>query len=110
MIDIWMLFTMTVPFLEVALHTCTEVMKRPGVPQFSPKSRVHQVNPADRMDLELPQPKITPAWVGVVGRLLLPLISILFTLIFWILGLSASYWTKTQQDSSIHQCLTIELD
>ena len=34
MIDIWMLFTMTVPFLEVALHTCTEVMKRPGLAEL----------------------------------------------------------------------------
>ena len=28
MIDIWMLFTMTVPFLEVVLHTVKEVFKK----------------------------------------------------------------------------------
>ena len=28
MIDIWMLFTMTVPFLEVVLHTKNEVLNR----------------------------------------------------------------------------------
>ena len=28
MIDIWMLFTMTVPFLEVVLHTAKEVFKK----------------------------------------------------------------------------------
>ena len=100
---------MTVPFLEVALHTCTEVMKRPGVPQFSPDGRVHQVKPADQLDLELPQPRVLPAWVGVVGRLLLPIISLLFTAIFWIVGLVASYWPNTQQDSNLTDCLTINI-
>ena len=31
MIDIWMLFTMTIPFLEVIMHTTNEVFKRPPV-------------------------------------------------------------------------------
>ena len=109
MIDIWMLFTMTVPFLEVALHTCTEVMKRPGVPQFSPNGRVHQVKPVDQLDLELPQPRVLPAWVGVVGRLLLPIISLLFTAIFWIIGLIVSYWPNTQQDPNMTDCLSTDI-
>ena len=105
MIDIWMLFTMTVPFLEVALHTCTEVMKRPGVPQFSPDGRVHQVKPADQLDLELPQHRDLPAWVGVVGRLLLPIISLVFTLTFWTIGLINSFWPNTQHDPNMTDCL-----
>ena len=104
-----MLFTMTVPFLEVALHTCTEVMKRPGVPQFSPDGRVNQVNPADQLDLELLQPRVLPAWVGVVGRLLLPIISLLFTAIFWIIGLIVSYWPNTQQDPNMTDCLSTDI-
>ena len=110
MIDIWMLFTMTVPFLEVALHTCTEVMKRPAntrMPQPSPHGRVHQVQPAGPQDLHLPQP--LPTWVGVVGRLALPVTSLVFTVIFWIVGLGVSYWPDIHQDPNITDCLTIEL-
>ena len=108
MIDIWMLFTLTVPFLEVVLHTCTEVMKRPGVPQLSPDGRVHQVQPVDH--LEPPQPRVLPAWVGVVGRLLLPILSILFTATFWTVGVIASYWPNTKQDGNMTDCLTSNLD
>ena len=35
MIDIWMLFTMTVPFLEVVLHTANEVFKQPDFSRVS---------------------------------------------------------------------------
>ena len=35
MIDIWMLFTMTVPFLEVVLHTANEVFKAPEFSRVS---------------------------------------------------------------------------
>ena len=107
MIDIWMLFTMTVPFLEVALHTCTEVMKRPGntrMPHPSPDGRVHQVKPAGPQDLQLPRPR--HSWVGVVGRFLLPITSLMFTIIFWIVGLGVSYWPNIQQDPNMTDCLT----
>ena len=110
MIDIWMLFTLTVPFLEVALHTCTEVMKRPSVPQFSPNGRVHQVKPADKLEIEVPKSKVLPAWVGLVGRLLLPIISLLFSAIFWIVGLIVSFWPTTQQDNNMTDCLTIDIE
>ena len=108
MIDIWMLFTMIVPFLEVVLHTCTEVMGRPGAPHFPPDGRVHQVQPADHLDQE-PRPRVLPAWVGVVGRLLLPILSLLFTTIFWIVGPIASHWPNTKQDSNMSDCLSVEI-
>ena len=110
MIDIWMLFTMTVPFLEVALHTCTEVMKRPSVPHSSPDGRVHQVKPADQLGLKILKAHPIPIWVGVVGRLVLPIISIMFTAIFWTVGLTVSYWPNSKQDSKLSDCLTIEHD
>ena len=108
MIDIWMLFTMTVPFLEVVLHTCTEVLKRPCLPQLSPDGQVHQVKPADH--LEPPQPWVLPAWVGVVGRLLLPILSLLFTTTFWTIGTIVSYWPNTTKDENMTDCLIINLD
>ena len=92
-----MLFTMTVPFLEVALHTCTEVMRRPGAP---PEGWVQEVAQAD----ELGQ-----SWVGVLGRFLLPIISLIFAATFWIIGLIASYWLTSKQDGNITDCLTIHL-
>ena len=110
MIDIWMLFTMTVPFLEVALHTCTEVMKRPGVSQFSQDGRVLQVKPAYKIDLNIRKAHLLPTWMGVLGRLMLPIISIMFTAIFWIVGLIVSYWPNNKHDSKLSECLTIELD
>ena len=109
MIDIWMLFTMTVPFLEVALHTCTEVMKRPCMAEFSPDGRVHQVQPVDHADLE-PQPWVLPAWGAVVGRLLLPVISTLFTAIFWTIGLIVSHLPNTLQDHNMTDCLILKID
>ena len=109
MIDTWMLFTMTAPFLEVALHTCTEVMKRPCVAHLSPNGWVHQVKPADQLYLELPQPRVLPAWVGVVGRLLLPILSLMFTVIFWVIGLAISNWPNTYQHPNMTDCLSIDL-
>ena len=108
MVDIWMLFTLTVPFLEVVLHTCTEVMARPGAPQFYPDGRVHQVKPAHQ--LLPPRYKPISVWMGVVGRLLLPILSFIFTAIFWVVGLCVSYWPNIQLDPNMTECLTNELD
>ena len=91
---------MTVPFLEVVLHTCTEVMKRPDV-------RVNQVRPADQLDL--PEHWVLPAWVGVVGRLLLPILSLMFSVIFWVVGLAISNWPNTYQHPNMTDCLSIDL-
>ena len=105
MIDIWMLFTMTVPFLEVTLHTCTEVMRRRGLPQFLPDGRVDQVKAVDH----LLQPQLLPAWVAVVGRLLLPTISSVFIAVFWMVGLTVSYWPNNPQDTNMTDCSIIDL-
>ena len=49
MIDIWMLFTMTVPFLEVVLHTAKEVFKKskPAHVCLSKRVDMVKVKPAD---------------------------------------------------------------
>ena len=116
MIDIWMLFTMTVPFLEVIFHTCRERSKRPR----ASCGRVHQVKPADHLYPKKHQHQTLPDWMRVVGQklkntfgltiflrqLLLPITSLLFTTIFWITGLSVSYWPNTKQDPHMTDCLT----
>merc|ERR1719422_1991090 len=49
MIDIWMLFTMMIPFLEVVLHTTNEVFERQG------QMAVVKVKPVNKMeDEEIP--------------------------------------------------------
>ena len=98
---------MMIPFLEVVLHTGTEVMKRAVGPQFSPNGRVHKVKPAHMLGTKMPKPFILPAWVGVVGRLLLPIISLLFTVSFWTFGLIVSNWPKTHQMSNLTECLLV---
>ena len=49
MIDIWMLFTMTVPFLEVVLHTAKEVFKKskPAHACLSKQVDMVKVKPAE---------------------------------------------------------------
>ena len=98
-----MLFTMIVSFLEVALHTCTEEMKRPN-------GRVHQVKPANPLRLMLAEPWVLPVWLGVASRLLLPVMSLLFTTTFWTVGLIASFYLNSQQDPNMTDCLSIELN
>ena len=52
MIDIWMLFIMIVPFLEVVLHTTNEMFKKSKANQLFPKKRVNvvTVQPAENQE------------------------------------------------------------
>ena len=38
MVDIWMLFTMTIPFLEVVYHTSNEMSKQSDVIRVTPQN------------------------------------------------------------------------
>merc|ERR1712155_192070 len=53
MIDIWMLFTMTVPFLEVVLHTTKEVFKKSKVAPACLNKLVDVVNVKPAEDQEV---------------------------------------------------------
>ena len=53
MIDIWMLFTLTVPFLEVVLHTMNEVFKKSRSTPICLNKRVDVVNVKPAKDKEL---------------------------------------------------------
>ena len=100
MIDVWMLFTMTVPFLEVVLHTCTEVMKRP---------RGSYAVQGNQVQVEVAGPSKELAWVGLLGRTLVPIFSTVFTIIFWTVGLVVSYWPRTKHHPNMSNCTTINL-
>ena len=103
---------MTIPFLEVVLHTTHEVFKNKRASKVVPDTRVLTVKPEEeerkeeeartnnRMKLNLSK---------VIGNLMLPICSLVFTIIFWALGLIHAYSSADVQDSNMYDCLTIDL-
>ena len=109
MIDIWMLFTMTVPFLEVVIHTINEVFKQRNT------KRVDVVRIKSAKEQEEKMPKTSNnnknfTIVRLTFSLILPLGSLIFTVTFWIVGFIASYSSGASQDPSMTDCLTIDLN
>ena len=106
MIDIWMLFTMTIPFLEVVLHTTNEVFERPG------QIGVVKVKPVNKMEDEgIPEtsPGKKSKLLRLVGRLVLPVGSLVFTLTFWLVGLVKSFSSGYPQDTDMFDCLAYDI-
>ena len=91
MIDIWMLFTMTVPFLEVVLHTSKEMFKKSGATQLSIlKKRLDVVNVKPAEDQEVMEAtKNGSNILNLITSLMLPVISLIFAFVFWTLGFVA---------------------
>ena len=112
MIDIWMLFTMTVPFLVVVLLTTNEVLKRPDT--IKKRVDVVRVKSAEEQEEENEILKMSNSMnstiVRLTGRLLLPIGSLIFTIIFWVVGLAASYSSGAIQDPNMTDCLTVDLN
>ena len=113
MIDIWMLFTMTVPFLEVVLHTTNEVFKRPNT-ILNKRVDVVRVKSAEEQEEEDEMLKMSNSMnftiVRLTSRLGLPIGSLIFTVIFWVVGLIASYSSGAIQDPDMTDCLTVDLN
>ena len=102
MVDIWMLFTMTIPFLEVVYHTSNEISKHSDVIRVTPQNlSLEDVLPNNNTKAVL--------WM-TTKRLVLPISSLLFTLIFWIVGLIASYYSGDTEDFNMYDCLIIDLN
>ena len=102
MVDIWMLFTMTIPFLEVVYHTSNEMFKRSDVIRVTPQNlSLEEVLPNNNTKVVV--------W-KTIKRLVLPISSLLFTLIFWIVGLIASCYSGADQDTNMYDCLVIDLN
>ena len=112
MIDIWMLFTMTVPFLEVVLHTSKEMFKKSRATQLSfPKKRVDVVNVKPAKDQELVEEiKTSNNILNMIASLMLPVSSLIFAFIFWTIGLIASYSDGNITDPNMTECLYIQPD
>ena len=110
MIDIWMLFTMTVPFLEVVLHTSKEVLKKSRATQLSfQKKRVDVVNVKPAEDQEVMEAtKNGSNILNLITSLMLPVISLIFAFVFWTIGLIASYSDGNHTDPNMTECLAIQ--
>ena len=106
MIDIWMLFTMTIPFLEVVLHTTNEVLSHPG------HMAVVKVKPVNKMEDEgfaETSNGIKSKLLRLSGRLVLPVGSLVFTLTFWLVGLIKSFSSGYPQDPDMFDCLAYDI-
>ena len=102
MVDIWMLFTMTIPFLEVVYHTSNEISKQTADVRVKPNNGSEEK--------VMPNNNRKAVFRMMTKRLWLPISSLLFTLIFWIIGLIASYYSGGSHDSNMSDCLVIELN
>ena len=110
MIDIWMLFTMTIPFLEVVLLSTNEVFKRPNA-ILDKRVGVVRVKSAEEEDEMLKTSNsMNSTIVRLTGRLLLPIGCLIFTVIFWVVGLIASYSSGAIEDPNMTDCLTVDLN
>ena len=93
---------MTIPFLEVVYHTSNEMLRLSDVVRVTPQNlSLEEVLTNNNTKAVL--------WM-TIKRLLLPISSLLFTLIFWIVGLIASYYSGGDQDTNMYDCLVIDLN
>ena len=115
MIDIWMLFTMTIPFLEVVLHTTNEVFKQPRENRVGSDNQIDvapvMVKPAKEQEEDLPKDRkrLSSNLVRLTGRYMLPASSLIFTFIFSVVGILASLSSDAAQDPNMTDCLTVTL-
>ena len=110
MIDIWMVFTMTVPFLEVVLHTINKIFKQPGAAPFGADKQVGLVMMESASTLEEEMLIMSTSKVRMAGRLVLPVGSVFFCVIFWVVGLIKSYSSGDGQNPNMTDCLTIDIN
>ena len=109
MIDIWMLFTMTVPFLEVVLHTTKEVFKKSISAHSCLNTPVNVVNVKPAQDQEMVgEVKNDNNILNLIGSLMLPVISLIFAFIFWTVGVIASYSDGNNTNLNMTECLAIQ--
>ena len=77
---------------------------------MSKQSDVVRVTPQNlSLEEELPNNNTKAVVWMATKRLVLPISSLLFTLIFWTIGLIASYYSGAVQDSNMFDCLVIDL-
>ena len=95
---------MTAPFLEVVLHTAAELFKQTGqvhskvVGRFTAEEE-EEISKTRNFSI-----------VRLTRHFMLPSCEIIFTLVFWAVGIIKSYSFVAKEDSSMSKCLTNDLD
>ena len=102
MIDIWMIFTMSVPFIEVGLHAGYELLKHS---LYSPR----RVLPGSSGVVKTSQRSNLPLWTNLFLQLFLPTLVITFCAIFWIVGLFSFYLPNIDQNLQMSNCLGYDI-
>ena len=109
MIDIWMLFTMTIPFIEVVLHTTNDMFKKSKATQACANKQVDvvTVKPAGNQDVEAKDKTRKNIGIAIASHILL-ISSVIFVFIFWTIGLIVSYSDGISKDHNMTECLVKE--
>ena len=106
MIDIWMLFTMIVPFLEVIHHTTIEMFKKSTPTCLNKQVDLVNVKPAEDEEV-VEEVKAGNNILNSIGSLMLPVSSLIFVLVFWTVGFIASYSDGNNTDPNMTECLVV---
>lgn len=103
---------MTVPFLEVVLHTTNKIFKQRGVgvAPLGANKQVGLVMMESASTLEEEMLIMSTSKVRMAGRLVLPVGSVFFCVIFWVVGLIKSYSSGDGQNPNMTDCLTIDIN
>ena len=103
---------MMIPFLEVVRYTINEVLKKHDVPAIDQRIGVIKVKPENSTDEEMPKPStsMSSTLIKLTSRLMLPISSVIFTLVFWVVGLIKSLSLGGDHDSDMSDCLTMNLN
>ena len=116
MIDIWMLFTMTIPFLEVVFYTTDEVFKNTKTSQIVSATIVdvlevksEEEDEEGKEKEEMTNNNMKLSLSKVMGKLKLPILCLVFTVIFWTVGIIHAYSSGDVVDVDMSECLTINL-
>lgn len=98
MIEIWMIFTMIFPFIEVALHTCKEGIKinlqGVNVKQVVPGNSITAIASEKKWNKE-PSKRFLCKKLNLLNFIsdwILPISSMIFITIFWTLGLIENFF------------------
>ena len=106
MIDIWMLFTMIIPFLEVIHQTTIEMFKKSTPTCLKKRVDVVNVKPAEDEKV-VEEVKTGNNIPNSICSLMLPVSSLIFVFVFWSIGLIASYSDGNNIDPNMTECLAI---
>ena len=107
---------MTIPFLEVVFYTTDEVFKNKRTPQIVSAKIVDVLEVKSEEEDEDGKEKeektnnnMELSLSKVMGKLKLPILCLVFTVIFWTVGIIHAYSSGDVVDVDMSECLTIDL-